>query len=129
MFDRANTMTGIISLGISEPDMPTPKLVCRQQRERSTKGMSLALYAECRHALSFRQAIAEKSYLKDAPRPENESRRHKRRHGRFEPAVPLSAGQNLMKSLIQDPQWLNYVAQIKRTATLRPSRVPPDAGA
>ena len=28
MFDRANTMTGVISLGIGEPDMPTPKLVC-----------------------------------------------------------------------------------------------------
>ena len=27
MFDRANTMTGVISLGIGEPDMSTPKLV------------------------------------------------------------------------------------------------------
>ena len=28
MFVRANTITGVISLGIGEPDMSTPKLVC-----------------------------------------------------------------------------------------------------
>ena len=33
MFDRANTMTGVISLGIGEPDMPTPKLVCEAAKE------------------------------------------------------------------------------------------------
>ena len=38
MFDRANTMTGVISLGIGEPDMSTPKLVCEAVRRRSTRG-------------------------------------------------------------------------------------------
>ena len=28
MFDRAGTMTNVISLGIGEPDMATPQLVC-----------------------------------------------------------------------------------------------------
>lgn len=38
MFDRANTMTGVISLGIGEPDMPTPKLVCEAAKEALDKG-------------------------------------------------------------------------------------------
>ena len=37
MFDRANTMTGVISLGIGEPDMPTPKLVCEACKEALDK--------------------------------------------------------------------------------------------
>ena len=37
MFDRANTMTGVISLGIGEPDMPTPKLVCEAAKEALDK--------------------------------------------------------------------------------------------
>ena len=32
MFDRANTMTGVISLGIGEPDMSTPKPNARRGR-------------------------------------------------------------------------------------------------
>ena len=32
MFDRANKMTGVISLGIGEPDMPTPALVCEASK-------------------------------------------------------------------------------------------------
>lgn len=38
MFDRANAMTGVISLGIGEPDMPTPKLVCEAAKEALDKG-------------------------------------------------------------------------------------------
>lgn len=33
MFDRVNTMTGVISLGIGERDMSTPKLVCEELRQ------------------------------------------------------------------------------------------------
>ena len=40
MFDRANTMTGVISLGIGEPDMPTPKLVCEACKEALDKGIT-----------------------------------------------------------------------------------------
>ena len=42
MFDRANTMTGVISLGIGEPDMPTPKLVCEAAKEALDKGIKCA---------------------------------------------------------------------------------------
>ena len=87
MFDRANTMTGVISLGIGEPDMPTPKLVCEAAKEALDKGITH--YTPNAGTLSFRQAIAEKSYLKDLHR----DHRHKRRHGRFEPAVPCPAEQ------------------------------------
>ena len=63
MFDRANTMTGVISLGIGEPDMPAPKLVCEAAKEALDKGITH--YTPNAGTLSFRQAIAEKSYLKD----------------------------------------------------------------
>ena len=63
MFDRANTITGVISLGIGEPDMPTPKLVCEACKEALDKGITH--YMPNAGTLSFRQAIAEKSYLKD----------------------------------------------------------------
>ena len=33
MFDRASTMSGVISLGIGEPDMATPALVCEAAKE------------------------------------------------------------------------------------------------
>lgn len=57
MFDRANTMTGVISLGIGEPDMPTPKLVCEAAKEALDKGITH--YTPNAGTLSFRQAIAE----------------------------------------------------------------------
>ena len=41
MFDRAATMTDVISMGIGEPDMPTPELVCRAGAD--------ALHAERRY--------------------------------------------------------------------------------
>ena len=63
MFDRANTMTGVISLGIGEPDMPTPKLVCEAAKEALDKGITH--YTPNAGTLAFRQAIAEKSYLKE----------------------------------------------------------------
>ena len=31
MFDRANTMTGVISLGIGEPDMQIGRASCRER--------------------------------------------------------------------------------------------------
>ena len=33
MFDRAAGMEGVISLGIGEPDMPTPALICQAGME------------------------------------------------------------------------------------------------
>ncbi len=49
MFDKAATIDNVISMGIGEPDMATPELVCRAGCEALEKGHH-ALYAERRHA-------------------------------------------------------------------------------
>ena len=110
MFDRANTMTGVISLGIGEPDMPTPKLVCEACKEALDKGITH--YTPNAGTLSFRQAIAEKSYLKDLHYdPKTEIIITNGGMGALSLLflVLLNKGAEI---LIQDPQWLNYVAQV-----------------
>lgn len=123
MFDRANKMTGVISLGIGEPDMPTPKLVCDAACEALEKGITH--YTPNAGTLSFRRAIAEKSYLKDV---------------QYDPATEIIVTNGGMGALsllflvllnegdevlIQDPQWLNYAAQIDYCGG-RAVRVPTD---
>ena len=110
MFDRANAMTGVISLGIGEPDMPTPKLVCEAAKEALDKG--LTHYTPNAGTLAFRQAIAEKSYLKELHYDPNTE------------IIITNGGMGALsllflvllnkrdEILIQDPQWLNYVAQV-----------------
>ena len=110
MFDRANTMTGVISLGIGEPDMPTPKLVCEAAKEALDKGITH--YTPNAGTLSFRQAIAEKSYLKDLHYdPNTEIIITNGGMGALSLLflILLNKGDEI---LIQDPQWLNYVAQV-----------------
>ena len=110
MFDRANTMTGVISRGIGEPDMPTPKLVCEACKEALDKGITH--YTPNAGTLSFRQAIAEKSYLKDLHYdPKTEIIITNGGMGALSLLflVLLNKGDEI---LIQDPQWLNYVAQV-----------------
>ena len=110
MFDRANTMTGVISLGIGEPDMPTPKLVCEACKEALDKGITH--YTPNAGTLSFRQAIAEKSYLKDLHYdPNTEIIITNGGMGALSLLflILLNKGDEI---LIQDPQWLNYVAQV-----------------
>ena len=110
MFDRANTMTGVISLGIGEPDMPTPKLVCEAAKEALDKGITH--YTPNAGTLAFRQAIAEKSYLKELHYdPNTEIIVTNGGMGALSLLflVLLNKGDEI---LIQDPQWLNYVAQV-----------------
>ncbi len=110
MFDRASTMTGVISLGIGEPDMPTPKLVCEAAKEALDKGITH--YTPNAGTLAFRQAIAEKSYLKDLHYdPNTEIIITNGGMGALSLLflVLLNKGDEI---LIQDPQWLNYVAQV-----------------
>lgn len=110
MFDRAATMSNVISLGIGEPDMPTPKLVCEAAKAALDKG--LTHYTPNAGTLPFRKAIAEKSYIKDL---------------HYDPATEIIVTNGGMGALsllflvllnkgdeilIQDPQWLNYVAQV-----------------
>lgn len=110
MFDRANAMTGVISLGIGEPDMPTPKLVCEAAKEALDKGITH--YTPNAGTLAFRQAIAEKSYLKELHYdPNTEIIVTNGGMGALSLLflVLLNKGDEI---LIQDPQWLNYVAQV-----------------
>ena len=124
MFDRANTMTGVISLGIGEPDMPTPKLVCEAAKEALDKGITH--YTPNAGTLAVRRAIAEKSYLKDLHYdPNTEIIVTNGGMGALSLLflVLLNKGDEI---LIQDPQWLNYVAQVQYCGGV-PVRVPTKA--
>lgn len=111
MFDRAGSMTGVISLGIGEPDMPTPQLVC----DAAAKALKMGIthYTPNAGTIDFRTAIATKSYIKDI---------------HYDPAkeiIVTNGGMGALsllflvilekgdEILIQDPQWLNYVAQVE----------------
>lgn len=124
MFDRAGGMTGVISLGIGEPDMPTPKLICDAATEALQKGVTH--YTPNAGALSFRQAIAGKSYIRDLHyNPETEIIVTNGGMGALSLLflVILEKGDEV---LIQDPQWLNYVAQVEYCGGTA-VRVPTDA--
>jgi len=123
MFDRANTMSGVISMGIGEPDRPTPELVCEAGKQAMDLGYTH--YTPNAGTAMLRAAIAGKSYLKDVG---------------YDPAkeiVITNGGMGALsllflvileegdEILIQDPQWLNYVAQVTYCGGV-PVRVPTD---
>lgn len=123
MFDRANTMSGVISMGIGEPDMPTPELVCEAGKQAMDLGYTH--YTPNAGTAMLRAAIAGKSYLKGVG---------------YDPAkeiVITNGGMGALsllflvileegdEILIQDPQWLNYVAQVTYCGGV-PVRVPTD---
>ena len=111
MFDRANTMTDVISMGIGEPDMATPELVREAGKEALDKGITH--YTPNAGTLQLRQAIAEKSTVRDL---------------HYDPAKEIIITNGGMSALsllflviledgdevlVQDPQWLNYIEQIR----------------
>lgn len=111
MFDRAAAMEDVISLGIGEPDMATPRLVCDAACEALAKGITH--YTPNAGTFAFREAIAEKTYLKNiAYNPETEIIVTNGGMGALSLLflVLLQEGDEV---LIQDPQWLNYVAQVE----------------
>lgn len=111
MFDRAAGMTGVISLGIGEPDMPTPELVCAAGKQALDRGVTH--YTPNAGSLAFRQAIAERSYLKALHyHPDTEIIVTNGGMGALSLLflVLLDQGDEV---LVQDPQWLNYAAQIQ----------------
>lgn len=123
MFDKANTMTGVISMGIGEPDMATPSLVREACKEALDKGMTH--YTPNAGLPLLRQAIAEKSYLRDLHYdPGSEIIVTIGGMGALSLTflVILDAGDEV---LIQDPQWLNYAAQVRYCGGV-PVRVPTD---
>ena len=121
MFDRAAGMEGVISLGIGEPDMPTPALICQAGMEALARGETH--YTPNAGTMELRRAIAEKSYL--APLA-------------YDPAgeiIVTSGGMGALsllflvildEVLIQDPQWLNHAAQVQYCGGV-PVRVPTEA--
>ncbi|MBO4991720.1 MAG: aminotransferase class I/II-fold pyridoxal phosphate-dependent enzyme, partial [Firmicutes bacterium] len=111
MFDRANKMTGVISMGIGEPDMATPALVCDAGKEALDKAQTH--YTPNAGTMMLRQAIAEKSTVKEVGYdPETEIIITNGGMGALSLTflVLLEEGDEI---LIQDPQWLNYVAQVE----------------
>lgn len=110
MFDKANTMTGVISMGIGEPDMPTPSLICQAGADALEKGITH--YTPNAGLMMLRKAIAEKSYLRNVGYdPTTEIIITNGGMGALSLLflVLLEKGDEI---LIQDPQWLNYVAQV-----------------
>ncbi len=111
MFDKAATMADVISMGIGEPDMATPAAVCEAGMEALRKGVTH--YTANAGTLDLRKAISESWSIKDA---------------HYDPASEIiitnggMGALSLLASvivqegdevLIQDPQWLNYVAQVE----------------
>ena len=124
MFDKAVCMENVISMGIGEPDMATPALVCEACKEALNLGMTH--YTPNAGTMMLRKAIAEKSYIKDLNYdPKTEIIITNGGMGALSLLflVILEAGDEI---LIQDPQWLNYVAQVKYCGGT-PVRVPTDA--
>ena len=56
MFDQAAAMEDVISMGIGEPDMPTPELVCRAASEALWKGITH--YTPNAGTMQLREAVA-----------------------------------------------------------------------
>lgn len=111
MFEKANRMTGVISLGIGEPDMPTPAAICRAGQDALNKGITH--YAPNAGTLELRKAVASKTNIKDLDYdPLNEILIANGGTGAIAMTflTIIDPGDEI---LLQDPQWLNYEAQIK----------------
>ena len=121
MFDKAAPLTGVISMGIGEPDMPTPAPVCQAGKEALDKGITH--YTPNAGLVALRQAIAEQSSVKNVG------------YHPTEEIIVTNGGMGALSLLmavilnpqdeviIQDPQWLNYVAQVTYYGGV-PVRVP-----
>ena len=124
MFDRAATMDNVISMGIGEPDMPTPQLICDAATEALTNGITH--YTPNAGTLQLRKAIAQKSSVSEVGYdPQREIIITNGGMGALSLLflVILNDGDEI---LIQDPQWLNYVVQVHYCGGI-PVRVPTNA--
>ena len=124
MFDRAAKMENVISMGIGEPDMATPELVCQAGAQALKMGMTH--YTPNAGTMQLREAIAKKSSVAEVGYdPETEIIITNGGMGGLSLLflVLLNPGDEI---LIQDPQWLNYVAQVRYCGGV-PVRVPTSA--
>lgn len=111
MFDKAAKIPDVVSLGIGEPDMETPKPICDAGAQALTEGFTH--YSANAGLLEFRQAVANSELI---PRTD------------YDPSCEilstvggmggLSLCLNCIVSpgdevIIPDPAWLNYAAQIR----------------
>lgn len=111
MFDKATGMSGVISMGIGEPDMPTPGPICEAATEALNKGITH--YTPNAGAFELREAIAQKSTVGEIG------------YDPWTEIIITNGGMGALsllflvildegdEVLIQDPQWLNYVAQVQ----------------
>lgn len=63
MFEKASRMTGVISLGIGEQDIPTPAAICRAGKNVLNKGITH--YTPNAGTTELRKAVASKTNIKD----------------------------------------------------------------
>lgn len=111
MFDKAASMTDVISMGIGEPDMPTPAPVCEAGMEALRKGVTH--YTANAGTKELRAAISVSGTIKDAHYdPSSEIIITNGGMGALSLLVSVIV-QEGDEVLIQDPQWLNYVAQVE----------------
>lgn len=124
MFDRASQMTDVISMGIGEPDIATPKSVCDAGKRALEQGFTH--YTPNAGIPILREAIAVQSSVREIGYdPKREIIITNGGMGALSllMAVILNPGDEV---LIQDPQWLNYAAQVTYYGGV-PVRVPTDA--
>lgn len=111
MFDKANKMDNIISMGIGEPDLHTAKPICQAASDALMAGVTH--YTPNAGFPVLRKAISQ--YAFDIP-------------GLYDPDTEIIVTNGGMGALslvmlvllekgdqvlIQNPQWLNYAAQIR----------------
>lgn len=110
MFDKANKMTDVISLGIGEPDMHTPEPVCKAGAQALCSGYTH--YTPNAGLPVLRQAISDHAFATPGLYQPQEIIVTNGGMGGLSTLmlVVLNEGDEV---LIQDPQWLNYAAQIR----------------
>lgn len=111
MFDKAGTMTDVVSMGIGEPDMPTPESICLAGIAALNAGTTH--YTPNAGFEGLRQAVSEYYATKGlCYDPEKEIIITNGGMGALSTLmlVVLNVGDEV---LIQDPQWLNYAAQVE----------------
>ena len=111
MFDQAASMQNVISMGIGEPDMPTPDPVCRAGIQAIEAGETH--YTPNAGILSLREKIAEKSTV------------HKLGYDPMSEIIVTNGGMGALslammvaledgdEVILQNPQWLNYAKQVE----------------
>ena len=110
MFDKARTMENVISMGIGEPDLPTPAPICDACTEALQKGFTH--YTPNAGLPMLREAISKYGLPEPNQYAPNEIMVTIGAMNALSllMLVLLEPGDHVM---IQNPQWLNYASQIE----------------